>query len=476
MQGLRLELRQSQQLVMTPQLQQAIKLLQMTNQELEAHLADAMLSNPLLTTEESGGPDVPTPEPPAPASTAEGPPGEDPAAAEQVFDAGVTENLREGAPVPSLPAQGGAANSLPDAADRAAVPQDLRASLERQIGEIVAPRAVTLAARCLIAALEDDGYLREPLPAIAERLGVAQDLMARGLALLQRCEPTGVGARTLAECFALQLAERDRLDPMMERLLANLDLIAKGNRRRLAQICEADDEDLDDMLAELRRLNPRPGAMVEAPAPAPRVPDILLSRRADGGWDIALNPETLPRVAVDESYCLSLSASGEETDRWLARQRAEAHWVLRSVAKRSETILKVTGEVVRRQGAFFDEGPTGLRPMTLRHVAEETGLHESTVSRVVAGKLIHTPRGLFELKFFFTNAVGEGDDLSAEAVRDRLRALIEAEVPEKVLSDDDLVAALKAEGMPIARRTVAKYRNAMRIPSSVDRRRQKAFA
>ncbi|MEL7348219.1 MAG: RNA polymerase sigma-54 factor, partial [Pseudomonadota bacterium] len=191
MQGLRLELRQSQQLVMTPQLQQAIKLLQMTNQELEAHLADAMLSNPLLTTEESGSPerdspDVPTPEPQAPASTAEGPPGEDPAAAEQVFDAGVTENLREGAPVPSLPAQGSAASNLPDAADRAAVPQDLRASLERQIGEIVAPRAVTLAARCLIAALEDDGYLREPLPAIAERLGVAPDLMARGLALLQR--------------------------------------------------------------------------------------------------------------------------------------------------------------------------------------------------------------------------------------------------------------------------------------------------
>ncbi|MEM6422657.1 MAG: RNA polymerase sigma-54 factor, partial [Pseudomonadota bacterium] len=275
---------------------------------------------------------------------------------------------------------------------------------------------------------------------------------------------------------ALQLAERDRLDPMMQRLLANLDLVARGQRARLALLCGADDEDLDDMLAELRHLDPRPCAGYGAPDTPPRVPDILLERGPDGGWVITLNPETLPRIAIDETYMLELDAAGDETRRWIARQRTEAQWILRSVAKRAETILTVTREVVRRQEGFFARGPAGLTPMTLRHVADATDLHESTVSRVAAGKLIQTPRGLFELKFFFTNAVGQDSQLSAEAVREKLRLLIEAEAPEKVLSDDDLVLALKAEGMPIARRTVAKYRNAMRIPSSVDRRRQKAFA
>ncbi|MGF1553253.1 MAG: RNA polymerase factor sigma-54 [Paracoccaceae bacterium] len=473
MQGLRLELRQSQSLVMTPQLRQAIKLLQMGHLDLAAHVAELAEANPLLAVDDGTG-DAPTP-----AAEKDAAPGEDPAAAAATFDAEARANLYDAPPreAPALPfghAEAGGAGYAPGE-DAAGAPS-LREALARQIEAMRAAPLARVAALAVVEALEDDGYLREPIEALAARLGLERATALDGLALVQACEPTGVAARDLAECLALQLAEADRLDPMMRRFLDNLALVAKGDRRRLCLACEATAEDVADMLAEIRRLDPRPG-LAFAPALAPtRVADVLLARGPRGGWDIALNPETLPRVAVDHRYTLSLDAAGRESDRWIADKRAEAQWLVRSIAKRAETVLTVVREIVRAQEAFFDRGASGLRPLTLRRIAETTGLHESTVSRVAANKLIATPRGLFELKFFFCNGVGEDGALSAETVRQRLGALVAAEPADAVLSDDDLVAALNREGMHVARRTVAKYRKTLGLPSSVERRRLKALA
>ncbi|MEO0760218.1 MAG: RNA polymerase factor sigma-54 [Pseudomonadota bacterium] len=504
MHGLRLEIRQTQQLVMTPQLQQAIRLLQMTNLELDAHVSGLVEANPLLSHEaaEEGQPAAPMTEAmsepmtepgaermagPAAAGPADGPPGEDPARTHDGLDADLGENLYEGAaadpvsppatatradrPAPLLPAGGGEGPGIDHAADG----PGMRESLAMQLRQTRLAPAVLAAAVALVEALDEDGYLREPMAAAAERLGIDPALAEAGLMAVQGCEPTGIGARNLAECLALQLAEKGRLDPMIRCLLDNLALLERGDRRRLCLACAAQPDDIADMLAELRRLDPRPGARFRAEDPAPRIPDILMRRTADGGWEIALNSETLPRVAVDQTYALRLDATGRETDRWIAERRAEAQWLVRSIAKRAETILAVATEIARVQDAFFEQGASALRPLTLRQVAEATGLHESTVSRVASGKLVATPRGVFELRYFFTNAVGTGDQ-SAESVRQRLRALVEAEPPDGVLSDDDLVEALKREGIEIARRTVAKYRKVLGIPSSVDRRRRKAFA
>jgi RNA polymerase sigma-54 factor len=305
------------------------------------------------------------------------------------------------------------------------------------------------------------------------------------LALVQDCEPTGVGARSLAECLALQLAERDRLDPAMRRLIDNLHLLERGDRRRLRALCGVDDEDFTDMLAELRALDPelraldpRPCAGFQAERAETLIPDVYLRRTAWGGWEVELNTETLPRVLVDNRYATELAAArggtGSEARAFVSECRANASWLVRSLDQRARTILAVATEIVRHQDRFFAEGITGLQPLTLRMVADAAGLHESTASRVTSNKYIATERGIFELKYFFTNAVGSGGP-AAEAVRHRIRNMIAAEAPENVLSDDIIVEQLQDDGIDIARRTVAKYRKALGIPSSVERRRQKAM-
>ncbi len=299
------------------------------------------------------------------------------------------------------------------------------------------------------------------------------------LALLQGCEPTGVGARDVAECLALQLAERGRLDPAMRTLLDHLDLLARGDWKRLRAICGVDAEDLAEMVQELRRLDPRPCAGFDAVEPETLVPDVLLRRTGWGGWELELNPDTLPRVLLDREYIATIGKVRDaETRRWLADCQANAGWLVRSLDQRARTILKIASEVVRQQQRFFDEGVSGLRPLTLRTVADAVGMHELTASRVTSNKYIDTDRGIFELKFFFTNAVGGGEsgagNLAAAAVRHRVKALVDGEDPSDVLSDDAIVDLLAAEGIEVARRTVAKYRKSLRIPSSIDRRRQKS--
>jgi RNA polymerase sigma-54 factor len=298
------------------------------------------------------------------------------------------------------------------------------------------------------------------------------------LARLQQFDPPGAFARDLPECLALQLRDRDRLDPAMQALLNNLPLLAARNIPALVKLCGVDAADIADMIAEIKALDPRPGLAFDPPLAQPVVPDILMRAQPGGGWIVELNADTLPRVLVNSRYCARIrqaSRSKAEKD-YLTERLHAANWLVKSLHQRAVTILKVAAEIVRQQDAFFRHGVQSLRPLILRDIADAIGMHESTVSRVTSNKYMATPRGLYELKYFFTSSIPatRGDSAhSAEAVRYRVRSLIEAEPPEDPLSDERVVELLQREGVEIARRTVAKYREAMRIPSSVQRRREK---
>jgi RNA polymerase sigma-54 factor len=293
-----------------------------------------------------------------------------------------------------------------------------------------------------------------------------------------RFEPVGMFAASLKECLAAQLAERNRLDPAMAALLDNLEMLARRDLRGLQAACGVDAEDLAEMVAELRRLDPKPGADLDAAEPATRVPDVLLRRDPGDEWVVELNPETMPRVLVNRGFhARAVVGTQSRDDRaFLSEQLASATWLVKSLEQRANTILRVSAEIMRRQDAFLRHGVAHLKPLILRDVAEAVEMHESTVSRVTSGKSIATPRGVFDLKYFFTTAIAgtTGETHSAEAVRHRIRELVAAERPDDILSDDALVARLRAEGVDIARRTVAKYREALRIPSSVQRKREKS--
>ena len=436
----RLELRQGQGLVVTPQLQQAIKLLQLSNLELEAFVEAELERNPLLQrAEPERPPAAPTPEPMVWRGAGGG----------AAFD-GDTPMRRE---------------------------KSLHEHLHDQLAVMRLEPAERAVASVLIEAVDEGGYLRTPLTEIADRLGCREAMVEALLIRLQGFEPTGVFARDLPECLTLQLQERDRCDPAMQALLANLDLLARRDMAAVRKACGVDDEDLREMLAELKALTPRPGAAFGGEPSQPIVPDVVVRETGGGQWHVELNTETLPRVLVDRRYHAQIAAGArsDEDKTFVAETLQSANWLVRSLDQRAKTILKVAGEIVRRQDAFLAFGVEHLRPLNLKTVAEAIAMHESTVSRVTANKYIATPRGVFELKFFFTASIGstgDGDAHSAESVRHRIRQLIEAERAETdVHSDDAIVEILKEAGVDIARRTVAKYREALRIPSSLERRR-----
>lgn len=493
----KLQLRQSQSLVMTPQLMQSIRLLQMTHVELERFVDEEIERNPLLDRAEQR--DDVAGEPPERAETAPEA-GEDWVGAEvawsaeamsekldssleNVFpdDPGVTERLG-----PDLAAQwksagvgaGPSGGSDFDMEDMFAATVTLRDHVGEQIAFAFVDPADRLIAHDLADALDEAGYMRADVAEIGARLGSGEAAVLDVLRTCQTFEPAGLFARDLAECLALQLARRDRLDPAMRALLDNLDLLARRDFHALKKLCGVDEEDLVDMMAEIRRLDPRPGMAFSGGSADSIVPDVEVRPAGDGGWAVELNPETLPRVLVDNVYFAQVSARAKDQAEkdFLAECLQNASWLTRSLDQRAKTILKVASEIVRQQDAFLMHGVRHLRPLNLRTVAEAIGMHESTVSRVTANKYMLTPRGVFELRYFFTAAIasaGEGDAHSAEAVRDRIRQLIAEEQPSEVLSDDAIVDILQREGVDIARRTVAKYRESMNIPSSVQRRREK---
>jgi RNA polymerase sigma-54 factor len=337
-------------------------------------------------------------------------------------------------------------------------------------------------AEYLIDLVDGDGYLRSDLSEVASSLGLDISAIAPILKTLQSFDPPGVCARTLEECLEIQLEERNRCDPLMKQLLAHLGLLAAGDHARLKRVCGVEAEELDDMICEIKALNPRPGSGFEGSAAETLVPDVIVKRGRDGSWHAELNPAAAPALAVDRAYYNALKARcrGDADRAYLSERLASANWLVKSLEQRLATILKVANAVIEEQAAFFDHGVRYLKPLNLRQIAVKIGMHESTVSRVTSNKAMQTPRGLLDMKYFFTSAIaaaGSGSEAhSSEAVRDRIRELIANEEPGDVLSDDRIAALLKAHGIDIARRTVAKYREALRIPSSAARRRKKRFS
>ena len=507
--GPRLDLRQSQSLVMTPQLQQAIKLLALSNLEVEAFIGDALDANPLLELGD-GVPDS----------------GMD-TAVDSESD-GLRRTTLESSPVDQLVSEGRAADDRPldidastldrdrdtgdgvrtdftdslgdfsgasagasvggegpDIDERGGAAETLAEHLHAQIGAVSSDPVLLFAARWLIDQIDEAGYLVSTLEEAGSALGLPLAAMQAALGLVQSLDPTGVGARSLGECIALQAREADRYDPCMARLIDNLDLLARGEIARLKRLCQVDDEDFAEMMRELRGYDPKPGLRFGSGPAEAVVPDILVQAVIgdDGapGWDIALNPATLPRLVVNRRYYVEMrhACVAKDAKAWLGERLADANWLLKALDQRQKTILKVAAEIVKQQEGFFRQGVAHLKPLTLRTVAEAISMHESTVSRVTSNKYLHCARGTFELKYFFTSGVASSDGegaVSAESVKAAIRQLIDAEDPKAVLSDDTLVDLLKARGFDLARRTVAKYREAIGLGSSVQRRRQKTLA
>lgn len=501
----KLALRQSQSLVMTPQLMQAIKLLQLSSLDLAAYVDNELEQNPLLERQdgvEPGAVDEPAAVPEAgdggDLGDVDGWSEDAPSLAvmEERLDTDFGNVFPDDAPpAPESLAPGpaehgdwsglGANSSMSsEGADIEAYVADrptLADHLERQLMLAIRDPLDRMIGLHLVDLIDAAGYVREPLEDVALRLGASVEHVERVLAVVQTFEPTGVGARTLAECLALQLRERDRLDPAMAALIANLDLVARRDFAALKRLCGVDDEDLGDMLREIKRLDPKPGHAFGSELVQPVAPDVSVRAAPDGSWLVELVPDSLPRVLVNQSYYarVARTAKGEAEKTFLTECLQTANWLTRSLEQRARTILKVASEIVRQQDGFLAYGVSRLRPLNLRMVADAIGMHESTVSRVTANKYIATPRGVFELKYFFTAAITNadgGDAHSAEAVRHRIRAMIDAERPDDVLSDDTIVKLLHDGGVEIARRTVAKYRESLRIPSSVQRRREKRSA
>jgi RNA polymerase sigma-54 factor len=496
----RLDLRQSQSLVMTPQLQQAIKLLTLSSLEIEAFIAEEIERNPLLEALSSENNDErrgteDTTEPVGPDNSDRSSDdilnGTDMAASEaldvdftaETFhhdganDSVAADTSGGGDGMLSLSGGGAAATSDfsegPDFDSFAAADISLRDHLLAQAGAALSGHDLFLVQQ-LIDQIEATGYLAADLLVLAHRLGVPVAEMEAALNCLQGFDPTGVGARNLAECIALQAKEADRYDPAMARLIDNLDLVARGAFDQLKRMCRVDDEDLHDMLVELRGYDPKPGCHFGEENSVAVTPDIFLNARGTG-WSIELNSANLPRLLVNRSYVAELSGGADKaTKAWISDCLADAHWLIKAMDQRQRTIIKVATELVKQQDAFFRNGVSHLRPLTLRQVAEAIEMHESTVSRVTSNKYLSCDRGLFDLKYFFSSGVAssDGEGASASAVKSHIGELIEAE-GDKILSDDTLVALLTAKGFDIARRTVAKYREAMGLGSSVQRRRQK---
>lgn len=494
----RLELRQSQNLAMTTQLQQAIKLLQLSSLELSEFVAAEMEQNPFLTRDESN-PDFPD----EPAANDSEPAPRESARTEDVVEFGQTHTKWDDSATNALDtprdafwgdAEGGEFNptagaqsrglsrdgdigSVRDAMGNLSETPSLQDHLREQLQVEITDPVERIIGLHLIDLVDERGYLPEDISSICEALGCTGEEVEAVLKQMQRFDPAGVFARNLSECLAIQLREKDRLDPAMEKLLAHLDLMAAGETQRLARLCEVEEEDIPLMYQEIRELNPKPGYRFGSEVVQAVVPDVFL-RKASGGWQVELNAEALPRVLVNRQYFtrISESARRKEDKKYLSEQLAHANWLTKALDQRAQTILKVATEIVRQQDAFFRKGVRYFKPLTLRDISEAVEMHESTVSRVTTQKYISTGTAVYELKYFFSSALASstgGDAFSSEAVKHMIKDMIDAESPDDILSDDTIAERLQEKGIDIARRTVAKYREAMDIGSSPARRKEK---
>ena len=474
----KLDLRQSQSLVMTPQLQQAIKLLQLSNIEVGAFVEEELERNPLL-------------------ERATGDEGDRGQAGEAPVDHGADDGTTAaaGIEVAAVPpddpmgatswrtsdGRGGGSEDLSSLEQTVAGKVSLYEHLAQQIQvEIDDPRERIIATH-LMSGIDEAGYLAMDVAEASATLGCTPAQTEAVLRRLQTMDPPGVFARDLRECLALQLAERNRLDPVISILLANLELVARRDFARLRKLCDCSEQDLAEMLADLRTLDPKPGLRFDPDQTQVMIPDVVVRPAQAGGWHVELNSDTLPRVLANERYYAEVhSGARSESERtFVSEHWNSANWLVKALDQRARTILRVAREIVRQQDLFLVKGVAYMKPLILRDIADALELHESTVSRVTSNKFMATPRGIFELKYFFTASIGstgDGPAHSAEAVRHHIKTMIDAETADGVLSDDDIVEALARGGVAIARRTVAKYREAMRIPSSVQRRRERRLS
>jgi RNA polymerase sigma-54 factor len=481
--GPSLSIRQSQSLVLTPQLTQAIKLLQLSNLELDAFIAEELAKNPLLESRSEEADEQPAGDFMADEESSNDAP-DDPGADDLILaraeddrplDRDWTEEALQNDSFSDVSGSSGGEEGFDF--DRLAyaassLAEHLTDQLAGQSGEIGG------LARIIAEALDETGYLTVPLADLADLTGAPLTALERALALVQELDPPGVGARSLSECLALQAQAADRYDPAMARLIDNLDLLSKGRTQDLKRICEVDDEDLADMVRELRAYDPKPGCRFSGGGGEEITPDVFV-RPLRAGYAVELNQATLPRVLVNRRYYQELKSGPQDkaSRAWLSECLASAGWLVKALDQRARTIVKVVSEIVKRQHGFFERGVSALKPLTLREVAEAIEMHESTVSRVTSNKYLLCDRGLYELKYFFGSGVasaeGEGG-VAAEAVKAAIGELIDAET--EILSDDALAALLKQRGFDVARRTVVKYRESMGIGSSIQRRRLRKIA
>ncbi|HEY5607543.1 MAG TPA: RNA polymerase factor sigma-54 [Alphaproteobacteria bacterium] len=493
--GPRLDLRQQQALVMTPQLQQAIRLLQMSNLEVQLWVEREVDQNPLLEREDGGGQDHAGAEKPAPTNDSPelSPPVDDKAEdaiverATEALDTdsesvwGTADEAGGGGDASwrGLSRRGSSSDEdMSDVDNVAAKEMSLRDHLLGQINVDVIDAPDRLIATHLLDTLDDSGYLTGDLAQIGQQLGCDKAKLDDILAQLQTLDPPGVFARDLAECLKIQLRESGRLTPKLERLLQHLDLLGRRDFTVLRRLCHVDSDELAEMVAAIRTLNPKPGAVFDQPVAQPVTPDVIVRPRAGGDWTVELNNDTLPRVLINNRYyaVISKRAKSKPEREYVAERLQSASWLVRALQQRAETILRVAITLVKEQGGFLNHGIQHLRPLTLGHVARILEIHESTVSRVVNNKYMATPRGVFAMRYFFDSAIGQqdaGEVMSAEALRFKIKALIEREASDDVLSDDRIVDILRRDGCGVARRTVTKYRELLQIPSSVQRRRAK---
>lgn len=486
-----LQLRQSQSLVMTPQLMQSIRLLQLTHLELNNFIHQEVEKNPLLEVE-SGEAEAAQAVETETIENWESADGTGTETLNEQLDASYEniypdDNGPDRVDAPELMDQWKSMSGVSSVGPAEAIDFDeftpsqitLKDHIAEQVSLLAMDQVDRLIAAELTDHLDESGYMLGQTADIAERLNTRESRVRDVLAKLQSLEPAGVFATSLADCLAIQLRQKDRFDPAMESLVENLELLARRDFATLRRICGVDEEDLLEMLSEIRHLDPKPGHVFQWGPSEQVIPDIIVQPATSGGWSVELNPETLPRVIVNHSYYAEVSKSSPATGEdqtFLSECLQNANWLARSLDQRATTIMKVAMEIVRQQDAFLLKGVDHLKPLNLKMVAEAIKMHESTVSRVTSNKYMLTPRGVFELKYFFTVSIAStegGDSFSAESVRHRIKQLIDDESAAKVLSDDDIVVALKENGIDLARRTVAKYREALNIPSSVQRRREK---
>jgi len=498
--SVRLDLKQAQSLVMTPQLQQAIKLLQMSNMELGTFVEEELERNPLLQRDESEN--TPMQEAVEPQETTATQNEDAPAALEDInlnsqensnadsIDADVDNQWSTDTPGDQTLAGSGGLDTT-SYANKGGIDSDsydweqnlssdisLRDHLIEQINLDINDATHRLIGAHMLEFLDESGYFTGNLDEIAQSLNCEISLLNDVLEQLQRLDPVGIFACNLSECLALQLKEKDRFDPAMEALVNNLELLGKRDFPSLLRICRVDEEDLADMISEIQALDPRPALAFDTGDTQAITPDIMMKQGLKGKWLVELNSDNLPKVLVDNSYYSEISQASldKESKHYISECFQNANWLVKSLHQRATTILRVSTEIVRQQDMFFKKGIEHLKPIVLRDIADAVEMHESTVSRVTSNKYIATPRGIYELKYFFTSAINSsegGDAHSAESVKYKIKRLIDEEPPTKILSDDKLVQLLKQEGIDIARRTVAKYREALGIPSSVQRRREK---